>query len=155
MDPIQKCFGYCKSWQSAARIRLDHIIILDLTSHIWYGAILPKKARIILCKTSQDPIRFWLIDSGFWPKWIRSGSKPVYRNHWVHFGQHFRADLDQIQRVYVVRASSPGQYSWNLDKKNEHIHKTWIKKWTYKQRTIVKQNAWLSGFMSVSSICWT
>ena len=39
--------------QSAARIGLGHIIMLDLTSNIWYGAILPKKAQVYCAKPAQ------------------------------------------------------------------------------------------------------
>ena len=34
----------------------------DLTSHILFDAALPKKARIILCKTGPDPV--WMASSG-------------------------------------------------------------------------------------------
>ena len=43
------------------------------------GSVFPQTSRIILCKTSPDPVWFWLI------KRIRSGSKPVCNNHPARF----------------------------------------------------------------------
>ena len=37
--------------------------IPDLISHIRFGSVLPKKARIVLCKTDPDPV--WKAWSGF------------------------------------------------------------------------------------------
>ena len=48
---IRKPCGYA---QYAVRIMPDR-----------FGSVLPKKARIILCKTGPDPIGFWLTVSGF------------------------------------------------------------------------------------------
>ena len=49
--------------QHAARIGPD--IMLDPTSHIQFGSVLPKKAWITLCKTDPDPI--WMAPVRFWP----------------------------------------------------------------------------------------
>ena len=49
--------------QRAARFGPDSIIMLDLTSHICFSSIFPKKAWIILCKTDPDPI--WMAWPGF------------------------------------------------------------------------------------------
>ena len=68
---IHKRFDFGHYSQCAARIGPDCIYIyiyidmLDLTSRIWFGTILPKKAWIILCKTSPDPI--WMAWSVFFP----------------------------------------------------------------------------------------
>ena len=45
------------------------IVYADLTSCIWFGSILLKKAWIILCKTGPDPI--WMAWSGFGQKCAR------------------------------------------------------------------------------------
>ena len=48
------------------------------------GSVHPQTFRTILCKTSPDPVYFWLIVSGL-GKQIRSGSKPVCKKHPVRF----------------------------------------------------------------------
>ena len=61
--PIQKQLGYGHYGQRAARFGPDSIIMPDLTSHICFSSIFPKKAWIILCKTDPDPI--WMAWPGF------------------------------------------------------------------------------------------
>ena len=47
------------------------------------GSVLPQTSRIILSKTRPDLIKFWLCQ--VLAKQIRSGSKPVCRNHRARF----------------------------------------------------------------------
>ena len=54
--------------QRAARFGPDSIIMPDLTSHICFSSIFPKKAWIILCKTDPDPI---------WTAWPGFGQMPL------------------------------------------------------------------------------
>ena len=52
------------------------------------GCVLPQTAQIILCKTSWDPIWFWLTVSGLGqidPVWKQVGSKSVCKSHWACF----------------------------------------------------------------------
>ena len=52
------------------------------------GCVLPQTAQIILCKTSWDPVWFWLTVSGLGqtdPVWKQVGSKSVCKNHWACF----------------------------------------------------------------------
>ena len=51
--PLQP--AYSQNWAGS--------YVLDLTSHIQYCSILPKKARLILCKTDPNPI--WMAWSHF------------------------------------------------------------------------------------------
>ena len=50
---------------------------VHLTSCNWFGTILPKKAWIILCKTSLDPI--WMAWSGFFPNTSGPGASQCAR----------------------------------------------------------------------------
>ena len=53
--------------KASVQPELGQIIYMpDLTSHIQFGSVLPKKAWIILCKTSLAPI--WMAWSGFGQK---------------------------------------------------------------------------------------
>ena len=77
LDPVWKHFGngllqpaYSQNWAK--------LYMPDLTSHIWFGSVLTKKAQIRLCKTGPDPV--WMAWSDFgqtcpdnivqnWPGW--------------------------------------------------------------------------------------
>ena len=101
-DPIQRCLGYGHYSQCAARIGLDQIYIY-LKCFIQLPAFdsvsLSKKAWIILCKTSLDPVWFWLtvrfLPNGSSPEesWCASIVQPAT-------GQCFRADPDRIWHVF-------------------------------------------------------
>ena len=56
LDPIQKSFGYGQIWPFWPACSQDwaRLYILDPTSHLQFNSILPKKAPIILCKSSLD-----------------------------------------------------------------------------------------------------
>ena len=84
------------------------------------GSVLPQMSRIISCKTSPDPIQFWLIVPGLGQrdpvrkqaKGIRSGSKPVCRNHparfWPVLPGRSGPDANRIRHVYWgVTTASP------------------------------------------------
>ena len=57
LQPVMAIMDY------GARIGPDCTDMLDPASRIRFGSVLPKKARIILCKTGPDPIR--MVWSGF------------------------------------------------------------------------------------------
>ena len=65
------------------------------------GSFLPQAAWIILCKTSLEPVWFWLTVR-FWPE--RSGPEANWcaRTIWPASGQCPWADLDWIQYVHWV-----------------------------------------------------
>ena len=58
-DPIQKHFGYGQLWSLWPVCSQNP----DPTSCIWFGSILPKKVRIILCKTGPGLV--WMAWPGF------------------------------------------------------------------------------------------
>ena len=59
-DPIWKRSGYGRR---AARIEPNRIIMPDPTFRLRFGSVLPKKTRVMRCKTDPDPI--WTAWSGF------------------------------------------------------------------------------------------
>ena len=69
--------------------------------------------RIILCKTNSDPIWFWLAVR-CWPKRIRSGSKPVFKNHparfWPMLPQPIRVRCES-DPAYLLGCLSSGMFT--------------------------------------------
>ena len=61
------------------------------------GSVLPQTARTILCKTSPDPVWFWLTVSGFWPN--RSGPEGSRCARIIRpaSGQCFSTERDRIR----------------------------------------------------------
>jgi len=75
------------------------------TSHIRFGSVLPKEARIIFCKTGPDLM--------WWPgqvlaKRIWSGSKPMCRNHRARFWQNITGPLPVPHFETRLRSSTDG-----------------------------------------------
>ena len=94
--------------QRAARFGPDSIIMPDLTSHICFSSIFPKKAWIILCKTDPDPI--WMAWPGFLAKCLWSGSKLVSRTHLARFlaGRNWPATSFQLSDSVLFFHRHPG-----------------------------------------------
>ena len=59
------------------------------------GCIVPQTSWIILCRTSPDPVWFWLTQ--FWPSRSSPEASQCTRTTWPTSGQRFQADLDWMQ----------------------------------------------------------
>ena len=74
LDPIQQHFGYSQLWPLRPVCSQNQAgsYMLDLTCHIRFGSVFPKKALTMLCKTNLGLI---------WMAWSGSGQTHLVRKH--------------------------------------------------------------------------